>query len=31
MKDKLFNELLESIQEMDAIAPGKKEPARTFH
>src|SRR5437764_6965146 len=31
MKDKLFNELLESIQEMDVIARGKKKPARTFH
>jgi putative transcriptional regulator len=31
MKDKLFNELLESIQEIDAIARGKKKPARTFH
>ena len=28
MNDKLFNELLESVKEMDAIASGKKKPSR---
>lgn len=30
MDNKLFNELLSSVQEMDKIAKGKKKPARTF-
>ncbi len=30
MNDETFNELLESVREMDAIAKGKKKPARTF-
>ncbi len=30
MNDKMFNELLESVQEMDTITKGKKKPARTF-
>ena len=30
MDKKMFNELLESVKEMDAIAAGKKKPARVF-
>ncbi len=30
MNDEMFKELLESVQEMDAIAKGKKKPTRTF-
>ncbi|MGH8511771.1 MAG: helix-turn-helix domain-containing protein [Gammaproteobacteria bacterium] len=31
MNSKMFSELLESVQEMDAIAQGKSKPARAFH
>ena len=30
MNDKMFNELLDSVKEMDKIAKGKKRPARKF-
>ena len=30
MDKKMFNELLESVKEMDAIAAGKKKPPRVF-
>ncbi len=30
MNDEMFKELLGSVQEMDAIAKGKKKPPRTF-
>jgi len=31
MNNKMFSELLESVQEMHAIAKGKTKPARAFH
>lgn len=31
MNDEMFNELLDSVKEMDQIARGKKKPARRFH
>ena len=31
MNDEMFNELLDSVKEMDQIARGKKKPARSFH
>ena len=30
MKDEMFNELLESVQEMDKISKGKKKASRQF-
>ena len=30
MKDEIFNELLESVKEMDKIAKGKKKASRRF-
>lgn len=30
MQDKLFNELMKSVKEMDAIAKGKQKPSPTF-
>lgn len=30
MKEKMFNELLKSVQEMDQIAKGKKKASRRF-
>ena len=30
MDKKMFNELLESVKEMDAMASGKKKPSRVF-
>jgi putative transcriptional regulator len=30
MNDDMFNELLESVQEMDRIAKGEKKPSRSF-
>jgi putative transcriptional regulator len=30
MKDQMFNELLDSVKEMDKIAKGNKRPARMF-
>jgi putative transcriptional regulator len=30
MKKEMFNELLESVQEMDGIVKGKKKPSRSF-
>ncbi len=30
MKDRMFNELLESVKEMDQIRRGKKKPSRRF-
>jgi putative transcriptional regulator len=30
MDKKMFNELLESVKEMDAIAAGKEKPSRSF-
>lgn len=30
MKDEMFNELLESVKEMDKIAKGKKKASRRF-
>lgn len=31
MNDESFNELLESVREMDAIGRGEKAPSRVFH
>ena len=31
MKDEMFNELLESVKEMDKIAKGKKKVSRRFN
>ncbi len=31
MDNKLFNELLESVQQADEIVKGEREPAREFH
>lgn len=30
MNDEMFNELLDSVKEMDQIAKGKTKPSRTF-